>query len=502
MNGEHPLEHVAVSAIAHLIADVRAALAPVAGTVLDRGGTATLAAAGDDELCGLTMAVEDAGRLLDAVRVATASEVADRSRRGLGPDALCTRLGKRDAGHLLESLTRVSPAEARRRIRIGRSVRPGSTLTGDPLPADHDIVAEALATGDIGLDSAAVIIHCLDDARAHATPSDIRVAESALVENAARCGADEVGVQARAWREALDQDGAEPRDELLHRRRAFHLGREKDGLTPFSGRLEPVAAALLRTALGEADKPGTTPRFLSDDDRANGTTIVTIDDEGEEQIEFVDARSREQRHYDVVTGLLTAGVRASRKAPKGRRSTATITAVITMSDLQVACAEDSGDPGSFGRADRRGVGWLDGVEEPVSASTVAELVCSAGFAPLLLGDDGEILHLGRTRRRFSAAQVTALSARDGGCVNCGVPPSWCDAHHIAPWSDGGRTDIDNGVLLCRPCHRMIHHSDHRLRIIGGRPHLLAPPGLDPVQTWRPLRSHRTRILTTLSGSPP
>jgi hypothetical protein len=488
--------------MAHVIADVRGALAAVADTVLGPDASVTLVAAGEDELCALAIAVEEAGRLLDAVRVASAGEIADRSRRGLGSASLSTRLGKRDAAHLLESLTRVSPAEARRRIRIGRSVRPGSTLTGDPLAADHDIVAEALASGDIGLDSAAVIIHCLDDARAHAPDSAIRVAEAALVESAARCGADEVGVQARAWREALDQDGAEPRDELLHRKRAFHLGREKDGLTPFSGKLEPVAAALLRSALGEADKPGTTPRFLSDDDRAKGTTIVTADDDGEEQIEFVDARSRDQRHYDVVTGLLTAGVRASRKAPKGRRSTATVTAVITMSDLQRACAEDSGDPGSFGRADRRGVGWLDGVEEPVSASTVTELVCSAGYAPLLLGDDGEILHLGRTRRRFSAPQVTALSARDGGCVNCGVPPSWCDAHHIAPWSDGGRTDIDNGVLLCRPCHRMIHHSDHRLRIIAGRPHVLAPPGLDPSQTWRPLRSHRVRMLSVLSGSSP
>jgi hypothetical protein len=494
MKQSGPHEHTSVSAFTRVLAQLQASLAPVTGT--------PLGSAGDDELCALTIAVEEAGRLLDSLRVASAGEIADRSRRGLGADSLCTRLGTRDAAHLLESLTRVSPAEARRRVRIGRAVRPGRTLTGDPLPADHGIVADALAAGSIGIDSAAVIIHCLDDARDHASDRDIRVAEIALVESAVHCGADEVGVQSRAWREALDPDGAEPRDERLHRKRAFHLGRERDGLTPFSGHLEPVCAALLRSALAESDKPGNTPRFLSDDDRSNGTTIVSLDEQGNEQIEFVDARSRDQRHYDVVTGLLTAGVRASQKAPKGRRSTASITAVITLDDLRRATSDDTSESGTFGHTSRGGIGWLDGIDEPVSADTVAELVCSAGFAPLLLGDGGQILHLGRTRRRFTAAQVTALGARDGGCVNCGAPLSWCDAHHIVHWAAGGTTDIDNGVLLCRPCHRMIHHSDHRLGIIDGRPHVLAPPGLDPSQTWRPLRSHRVGILRAVAGGGP
>jgi hypothetical protein len=281
----------------------------------------------------------------------------------------------------------------------------------------------------------------------------------------------------------------------------LRLGRERDGLTPFSGALEPVGAALLRAALDEADKPGSTPRFLADSDRANGTTIITVDDDGIEEIEFVDPRTRDQRHYDVLTGLLTAGVRAStsKRAPIG--TTASVTAVITLDDLRRQCGQRIPDgSGDFGTPTPPGIGWLDGIDEPVSGATVAELVCHAGYAPLLLGDDGEILHLGRTRRTFSKAQLAALRARDGGCVNCGVPPSWCDAHHIVEWSREGPTDIDNGALLCRPCHRMIHHSDHRLRIIGGRPHVLAPPALDPAQVWRPLRNHRSRALIALRRS--
>jgi hypothetical protein len=481
--------------------------------------TADLTTVGDAELCAATAAVERAGRLLDALRVAAAGEIDDRSRRGLGSDGLATRRGCRGAAHLVERLTRVSQGEAARRVRLGRAVRPGSSLTGERLAAAHTEVAEALTAGELGFEAATVIVRCLDDARTTASSADILVAERHLVEAAAVSPADEVAVQARAWREALDPDGAEPRDERLHRKRAFVLGREHDGLTPFSGALEPVGAALLRSAFAEADKPSTTPRFVSEADERAG--VVTTIDDGTGSIELLDRRTREQRHYDVFTGLLTAGVRASGdKVPVGVRSTASVTAVITLDDLRAAVARagdgagadgggrnsgsggDSGvasldgDPGSFFRPGG-GIGWLDGVAEPVSAETVRRLVCEAGFAPLLLGDDGEVLHYGRARRLFSPAQLSAMAVRDGGCVNCGAPPGWCDGHHVVSWRDGGTTDIDNGVLLCRSCHTMIHASGHRLRMIGGRPWMLAPPGLDPGQTWRPLRNHRLEALTRL-----
>jgi hypothetical protein len=463
--------------------------------------TADLAALDDAGLCAATAAVERAGRLLDALRVVAAGEIDDRSRRGLGSDGLATRRGCRGAAHLVERLTRVSQGEAARRVRLGRAVRAGSSLTGERLPAAHPEVAEALSAGALGSEAASVIVRCLDDARATASSADILVAERHLVEAATVSPADEVAVQARAWREALDPDGAEPRDERLHRKRAFVLGRERDGLTRFSGALEPVGAALLRSAFAEADKPSTTPRFVSEADERAG--VVTSVDDGSGSIELLDRRTREQRHYDVVTGLLTAGVRASGDTvPVGVRSTASVTAVITLDDLRRAAAGASdgpridGDPGSFFRPGG-GIGWLDGVAEPVSAETVRRLVCEAGFAPLLLGDDGEVLQYGRKRRLFSPAQLSAMGVRDGGCVNCGAPPGWCDGHHVVPWRDGGTTDIDNGVLLCRSCHTMIHASGHRLRMIGGRPWMLAPPGLDPGQTWRPLRNHRLEALTRL-----
>ena len=53
------------------------------------------------------------------------------------------------------------------------------------------------------------------------------------------------------------------------------------------------------------------------------------------------------------------------------------------------------------------------------------------------------LALGRTKRRATAAQWAALIARDHGCIRCGRPPRYCQAHHIHHWKHGGPTDLAN-----------------------------------------------------------
>jgi len=444
---------------------------------------APLAGAGDEQLCALTVAVEKAGRLLDAMRTKVAGEIDERSGFERGTEGLAFRFGHQRGWQLLEQLTRVSPVEARRRTMLGKATRGRTQLSGESLPPQRPAVAEALQAGTVGLDAAESIVRCLEQATSTACPptEHVEAAEQALVEAATQSTADEITVQARAWREALDPDGAEPRDERIHRKRSFRLGREKDGLTRFSGLLAPTDAALLQAAFHEADRPGNEPRFLSEQDIASGTVFATSDT-GETEITIVDTRTRDQRHYDVVTGLLAAGVRSTGQGPGEMRSTAHVTAVITLDDLRK----------------RAGVGWIDGIEEPVSAATVEQLVCASGYAPILLGDQGEVLMLGRERRLFSPAQMKALAVRDGGCVNCGAPPGWCEGHHVDQWAaDEGPTDIDNGALLCSACHRMIHQNEFTLRMFDGRPHVLAPPWIDPDQIWKPLGNKRLGMLAAL-----
>ena len=58
------------------------------------------------------------------------------------------------------------------------------------------------------------------------------------------------------------------------------------------------------------------------------------------------------------------------------------------------------------------------------------------------------------RRLFSANQRTHIADRQHhACAECGNDlPEVFHVHHVVPWSEGGRTDIDNGVAVCINCH--------------------------------------------------
>ncbi|TFC84785.1 hypothetical protein E3T28_13645 [Cryobacterium sinapicolor] len=101
----------------------------------------------DDGLLRVATAVEVLGRQVDALRVATAAEVADRSRPELGTGRLSAKRGGRTPGELLERVTLVSGPTANRRMRLGRQLRTGRSLAGEPLPPTFPATAIALATG-------------------------------------------------------------------------------------------------------------------------------------------------------------------------------------------------------------------------------------------------------------------------------------------------------------------------------------------------------------------
>ncbi|MCS0499617.1 HNH endonuclease signature motif containing protein, partial [Protaetiibacter mangrovi] len=102
-------------------------------------------------------------------------------------------------------------------------------------------------------------------------------------------------------------------------------------------------------------------------------------------------------------------------------------------------------------------------------------------------------------RLFTEKQRTAMAARDGGCLMCGRPPSWCEAHHIDHWDEhAGRTDIDSGVLLCRFCHLNIHNNRWRIRRRDGD-YLLEKPDPDGILRHMPLPSRSPALERLLTG---
>lgn len=105
---------------------------------------------------------------------------------------------------------------------------------------------------------------------------------------------------------------------------------------------------------------------------------------------------------------------------------------------------------------------------------------------------GAVLSLTTTGRLATPAQLRALAVRDGGCVipGCSRPPAWCDAHHVVWWSRGGKTVLENLVLLCTSDHTAVHTGLWRVVMVDGLPHVIAPPWLDPQQ-----RPRRNTLLT-------
>lgn len=85
----------------------------------------------------------------------------------------------------------------------------------------------------------------------------------------------------------------------------------------------------------------------------------------------------------------------------------------------------------------------------------------AGMTTVVIGSDGRVagattadgqpLNWGRTRRFFTPAQRDILLTLHAGCAaeGCDRPPAWADIDHKQAWTDGGRTDLDNGQPLCR-----------------------------------------------------
>jgi hypothetical protein len=387
----------------------------------------------DSDLVEVLRLEEAAGRYLDTARAMTAAEVAERSRYELGADGLSMRFGERTPALFVERLTRVSAAEASRRIRIGSAIRSRVSLGGEVLPPERPILAEAMTAGLVGVDAAHAILSSLKQAAtgSEANLENMDAAELALVTVATEDGADLVFDAGRLWRDALDPEGVEPRYEEIREHRMVTIGRERNGIKKYTINAAPTMAATLDAVLLDSMDPKVGPRFLSDEDLARATLEIE-DVDGVLTEKIIDPRSIEQKRYDILEGVLTAGLRATREGPTNLRTVGSVTAIIKFEDLQ----------------NGNGFGLLEGVDEVIPAALIQEIVSDTGFTLLATGAKGEPLYESNLQRYFTQAQRRAMIARDGGL--CPVPGCKCraasaQAHHVVFWSRGGPTDIDNGV---------------------------------------------------------
>ncbi len=508
--------------------------------------TDAIAHLSDAQLVAVITTTSAAMRDLEAMRIAAAGVASVRSTRDHGHNGLSQTRGHRSPTALIQDLTGSTRSEAVRQIRLGEALlagiapadrMPGAEGSGDPgdrmqgadtsadlaapqtdgpagaaasrscgpwhaplgaallagalTSAQHDAIlrglggvdgvpmttaAQVVAAGAVAADADARDLQCALDAAHAESRAAWAAAATQLIDEAAQRTVEELGAQARAIRDVLDRHGAQARFDDRFARRTFRLWTDSDGVRRGSICFDDEGGLWAQSVLASALRPRRGVRFVDPHEKAHAQQLCD------------DPRTNDQLAYDLLVDLLRAGALADAETVFGTRQ-AGIRLVIT---ADAATALDDGMPAV-------GVGEDDGSTVP--AWVVARHACDTAVSDCTIDRDGNPLYLGREVRLFSAKQKLALAIRDGGCrwTGCDRPASYCEAHHIDHWSrDGGKTDVDRGILLCRFHHMQLHHGDWAITRARLGEFQLRPPGGGPAVTLAPRLARRY----LWAGSPP
>jgi hypothetical protein len=483
--------------------DLRQALAAADADLREPVATVGFVALSDADLARMATAIEGVGRLLDAARALHAAEVA---RRATARDDMIAALGFRGAVDAVAGLAGVSESAAKERIRTGSAIAPGVSISGAPLPPRFEAISSAVLEGAIGIEAAGVLVARLEAVASRVDEAVLRAAEAGLVELASGdaerppLSVDLVRIQAAAFVARIDPDGARPREERARRGRSLRFGRETaDGLTPVRGALLPVVAAQFQRLCDAHIKAGRpvfvdlSPSPAHDGGGASDSPVADFpagapgadtaaDGASDGEAARSDTRTREQKRHDVLGAILDAAARVA-DAPHLAGAPPAVLVTVEAQALE----------------EGRGVGFLDGMDTPVSLDAVEQLIDTAGMQPVTLSGDGAVLALGSVQRCFTPSQRRAITARDGGCLipGCPIPAGWCEVHHVIPHREGGATHTDNGVLLCWWHHHIVDSGPWRLRMVRGVPQVRGPGHGE----WTVTTKRRTHVAPPRAASP-
>ncbi len=360
--------------------------------------------------------------LLELSRVA--GQLAELRLRVLAAaDEVGEETAARDAAAWLAHAARLDRGQVRRDGRLAAAL-------------DHrwTRVAAALRDGAVNLDQAHEIVRALEALPDDVAPDILVQAEERLIEKAAEFGPRSLRILGRRILDVVAPEVAEEherkrleKEDADAEKATFLTSRRRgDGTTDLRIRLSDAAADRLMAYLEAFTSPRRTPR------RGGAAS---------------DQRSDDRRPYDQRLGHAFVAFLESVDPRRMPLHGGDATTVIVTLDLEALLS---------------GLGVALIGDQPISAAEARRMACTASILPMVLGGESEILDQGRARRLFTPAQRKAMAVRDRHCraEGCDVPAGWCEAHHAnRPWSQGGRTDLDDGVLLCSWHHHRAH--DHR-----------------------------------------
>lgn len=284
---------------------------------------------------------------------------------------------------------------------------------------------DGFADGRVHHAQAAVIATALDDLPADVPDPVRRKAESHLVAEAATFGPRELRALGRRILDLVapelgeqhEREALEREEREAHRHTRLTTRRRGDGTTDIHVRVSDAVADRLMTTLSAFTSPRRESEERISQPQALGHAFVAL-------LEGLDPDRLPLHGGDATSVVVTIDLTALR--------------------------------------DDLGTALTDG-GTPITASEARRLACTAKIVPLVLGGSSTPLDLGRARRLFSPGQRRAMAVRDRTCraSGCDIPAAWCEAHHAAdPWSQGGRTDLDDGLLLCSWHHHRAHDDSY------------------------------------------
>ncbi|KQY58260.1 hypothetical protein ASD11_00900 [Aeromicrobium sp. Root495] len=391
------------------------------------------------------------------------------------------------SAELARAKARISAQEmaaARALESAGTARKAGATSTGNLLARDfggdeaagHRLVKtaaklaktthtqDALARGEVTFEQSSVIATGLDKLPGDVTETQRDLAERTLLKDAERLTIRDLR---RRTDRLMDVYAAKPdvdahennllidREQAARRNASFVMWDKKNGMHGFRGEVPEAEAVMLRTALEALAAPSRA--HLTDPDATLGPVPEDVGDPAHRMGRaFTDLCS----HLPVEELPSNGGVGAQ--------------VVVTLEHQTLI---DGIAPATLSDGTR------------LSASQARKLACRVGIIPMVLDGTSLPTEYGQSKRYFTKHQRIALANRDGGCSfpTCDRPPEWTEAHHLTPYSVGGKTDLQDGTLLCTRHHHHVHdhHWEHRIAADG---HVeWRPPGSS---AWQRNSRHR------------
>jgi hypothetical protein len=357
--------------------------------------------------------LQRAAELIDAERLRRLAEI---DRRGT-----FRRDGHLSAAAWLADRFRMSWGAARGQVRMARALE------------DMPETRRALEEGELSISAVRVLVGARET-----DPEAFRDSEAQLVEAARIHSTQDLQRVATYWRQAVEREAAVDGEEKLRERRRLHTSVTFLGMVRVDGDLDPETGETLLTAL----------RAVLDAESRSGAKG--------------DARTPTQRRADALGEVCRQWLdQAERPTVGGEKPHVALT-------VGAEVLREGSD----------GTSELDHVG-PVPPEVARRVVCDASIRRVVMAGASEPLDVGRRTPVVPPAMRQAVVLRDRHCrfPGCDRPHTWCDAHHVVHWADGGPTALPNLILLCRRHHRMVHERrGFRLEREDGRAVFRRPDG--------------------------